>query len=203
MGQIRIIGGRWKRTPLSVQEGEGLRPTPDRVRETLFNWLGQNLSGWRCLDLFAGSGALGFEAGSRGAEQVVFVERHPPAIRAIASLITKLGADDRLRAVQADAFDWLTKGHDPTISERFDLIFLDPPFGEDLLPQVVPKALARLANTGLIYMESQAPITAAQAQEWGLELIRADKAGMVHYHLLTPKAMQGAADVDSSLSGDI
>jgi 16S rRNA (guanine(966)-N(2))-methyltransferase RsmD len=181
-GQIRIIGGQWKRTLISVPDREGLRPTPDRVRETLFNWLGQRLDEWRCLDLFAGSGALGFESASRGAAEVIFIESNPIAARAISALITKLGAQDRLRLIQTNALDWLSR--QPTTAVPFDLVFLDPPFGQNLLEQVMSRIRPVLAPRGLVYVESDTEVTQDWASRFGLELVRADKAGLVHYHLL-------------------
>lgn len=179
MGQIRIIGGQWKRTPIPVRDAQGLRPTPDRVRETLFNWLGQRLDGWRCLDLFAGSGALGFEAASRGAAQVVFVEPDPAACKAIEQLIEKLKAQQQLQLVHGQAQAWLEKN-----TQAFDLIFMDPPFGRGLIEKALPLALAVLGPQGLLYLESDSPYSAQWAHSHGLELLRQDKAGMVHYHLL-------------------
>jgi 16S rRNA (guanine966-N2)-methyltransferase len=199
MGQIRIIGGAWKRTPIPVSDRQGLRPTPDRVRETLFNWLGQNLQGWRCLDLFAGSGALGFEAGSRGAQQAVFVEPDAKAANAIAQLIEKLNARDRLVLVRGKAQDYVSRAATP-----FDLIFLDPPFGKGLTEAVMPQALSLLAAEGFVYIESDHPLNPQRAGLWGLDLVRQDKAGLVHYHLLQKREIaQGDANATSRLSGDI
>ncbi len=181
-GQIRIIGGQWKRTPIAVADREGLRPTPDRVRETLFNWLGQRLDEWRCLDLFAGSGALGFESASRGAAEVILIEPNPLAARSITALIDKLDARDRLRLVQTNALDWLSR--QPPKAAPFDLIFLDPPFGQNWLEQVMPRIRPLLAPKGLVYVESDAEVTQDWAAQFGLDLVRADKAGLVHYHLL-------------------
>ena len=210
MGQIRIIGGAWKRTPIPVSDRQGLRPTPDRVRETLFNWLGQNLQGWRCLDLFAGSGALGFEAGSRGAQQVVFVEPDANAALEISQLIEKLNAKDRLVLVRGKAQDYLLRAvdcHGPSglaMTQPFDLVFLDPPFGKGLTDAVMPQVLPLLAPEGCVYLESEKPLSPDQAGLWGLDLLRQDKAGAVHYHLLQRRtATQGDADAQSSLSGDI
>ncbi len=181
-GQIRIIGGQWKRTPITVLDREGLRPTPDRVRETLFNWLGQRVDEWRCLDLFAGSGALGFEAASRGAAEVTMVESNPQAARSIAAMIDKLSAQRQIRLVQASALDWLARLS--TTAAPFDLIFLDPPFGQSWLEQVMPRIRPLLAPKGLVYIESDAEVTQDWASRFGLDLVRADKAGLVHYHLL-------------------
>ena len=184
MGQIRIIGGQWKRTPITVSDQPGLRPTPDRVRETLFNWLGQRLDGWHCLDLFAGSGALGFEAASRGAAQVVFVESDAAACTAIQKLIEKFSATSQCMIYRADAAAWLAGGNGAQPRQQFDLVFLDPPFGKGWLEQLLPGVIARLKPEGLIYIEAEAPLQATWAQALGLEILRADKAGAVHYHLL-------------------
>lgn len=206
MGQVRIIGGQWKRTLIPVGAAEGLRPTPDRVRETLFNWLGQNLPGWNCLDMFAGSGSLGFEAGSRGAAQVVFLERAPECVKSIQALIIKLKAGDRLRVLRADVLGTafrLPVSPELGIPERFDLIFCDPPFGQGLLDRVVPIALKRLLDNGLLYLESELAVTPEWAAAHGLSLLRADKAGMVHYHLLRRHEIQGVKDADSDLPGNV
>ncbi|HMS80288.1 MAG TPA: 16S rRNA (guanine(966)-N(2))-methyltransferase RsmD [Burkholderiaceae bacterium] len=179
--KVRIIGGDWKRTPLAVVDAPGLRPTPDRVRETLFNWLGQRLDGWRCLDLYAGTGALGLEAASRGAAKVVLVEREPRAVQALRDAQARLKAD-RVEIVQADATAWLGSARD-----RFDLVFLDPPFGGDALGRVLPRVVERVEPGGFVYVESDralAPDAAPLAALPGVELRRADKAGQVHYHLL-------------------
>ena len=121
--EVRIIGGQWKRSKLPVADSPGLRPTPDRVRETLFNWLGQDLSGWRCLDAFAGSGALGFEAASRGAAEVVLVERDPRIVRSLRESQQRLQAT-ALRVEAADALAVLRRAN----PQSFELVFIDPPF---------------------------------------------------------------------------
>jgi 16S rRNA (guanine966-N2)-methyltransferase len=179
--KVRIIGGAWKRTPLAVPDLPGLRPTPDRVRETLFNWLGQDLDGWRCLDLYAGTGALGFEAASRGAARVVLVEREPKAVAALNEAKARLHAD-QVDVVSGDAAAWLRR-----TGERFDLVFVDPPFDSAELARVLPAACAVLAPGGALYVESGTPLrpdSPLMAALPGLELHRADKAGQVHYHLL-------------------
>ncbi|MFN8841330.1 MAG: 16S rRNA (guanine(966)-N(2))-methyltransferase RsmD [Burkholderiales bacterium] len=179
--KVRIVGGDWKRTPLAVVDTPGLRPTPDRVRETLFNWLGQRLEGWRCLDLYAGTGALGLEAASRGAARVVLVEREPRVARALHEVKAKLKAA-AVEVVQADATAWLGGARD-----RFDLVFLDPPFGGGDLARVLPRVAALLEPGGFVYVETdralaegEAPLSAVPE----LALRRADRAGQVHYHLL-------------------
>lgn len=179
-GRVRIIGGQWKRTPLQVPAVPGLRPTPDRVRETLFNWLGQSLEGWRCLDLFAGSGALGLEAASRGAARVVLVERDPVASRLIAQALSRLAAGERVQLIEADAqraLSDLKARNEP----RFDLVFLDPPFSENWVTRLWPAIEACVADAGLIYVESDRAFDPVP-QPWRVE--RTGRAGQVHYHLL-------------------
>ncbi len=188
---VRIIGGQWKRTPLTVPELEGLRPTPDRVRETLFNWLGQDLAGKQCLDLFAGTGALGFEAASRGAARVVSVDAHRAAAAAIRQTIAKLNAR-QIEFHQADALAMLTALE--RAGERFDLVFLDPPFRQDWLARVLPRVIGLLAPDGAIYVESETALDAAPLQAQGLHLERAAAAGQVHYHLLTSHPRSHAPD---------
>ncbi len=149
--QLRIIGGQWRSRRLEFPNLPGLRPTPDRVRETLFNWLAPALPGARCLDLFAGSGALGIEALSRGAAEVVFVERHPLAVRALRENLARLNARDT-RVEQADALDWLRQPGRP-----FEIVLLDPPFGAGLLEPACT-ALEQggwLAPTAWIYLEAE------------------------------------------------
>lgn len=189
--QVRIIGGQWKRTPLLVLDAEGLRPTPDRVRETLFNWLNHlldgNWSGIACLDLFAGTGALGFEAASRGAAKVVMVEQNMPAIRQLEATRTKLNAaqvdivrSDALSAAQAMA----TRAYSE--NTRFDVIFLDPPYHQDWLAKMLPLCERLLSDDGLVYAESELPLDTETPPDWlaAWSVVRADKAGMVFYHLL-------------------
>lgn len=192
--QVRIIGGLWKRTPLPVLDAEGLRPTPDRVRETVFNWLTHLLDGdWHsvtCLDLFAGTGALGFEAASRGAASVVMVESNTPAVRQLEATKEKLHAA-QVNIVRADALSMaqglLTRGSSPT--SAFQLIFLDPPYHQEWLPRMLPVCAKLLAAGGLVYVESEQPFDAETLPEWldAWEVVRADKAGMVFYHLLRRK----------------
>lgn len=187
-GKIRIIGGRWKRTVLPVVAGEGLRPTPDRVRETLFNWLGQDLAGLVVLDLFAGTGALGFEAASRGAAQVVMVEQAPSAVQALRQTVARLPAP-QVKVVAADAVRWLIASGETGASPAppFDLVFLDPPFGRGLLARVLPLVACRLSPAGRVYVESDLPIDDAVLAGWkadALSVSRGARAGQVHYHLL-------------------
>ena len=187
--RIRIIGGQWKRRLLPVPDAPGLRPTPDRVRETLFNWLGQDLSGWRCIDLFAGSGALGFEAASRGAARVDMVEQNPAIARGLQGSIQQLGAQGVIRLHRADASRWLAQQQSPGSSPAAgaDLILLDPPFRAGWMERILPAALARLAPQGFIYAEADFPLTPewlARQQCGRLAILRSGRAGQVHYHLL-------------------
>jgi 16S rRNA (guanine966-N2)-methyltransferase len=177
---IRIIGGDWKRTPLPVIELDGLRPTPDRVRETLFNWLGQRLDGQRVFDMFAGSGALGFEAASRGAARVLMVERNGRAAAQLRANQAKLGAG-AIEVAEADALRLAAS----LAPGSFDVVFLDPPFGEDLLGRALELAVPLVSEDGWLYVESGEMLDAAAnpALE-GWSVVRHGKAGAVHYHLL-------------------
>ena len=177
---IRIIGGDWKRSPLPVLDLDGLRPTPDRVRETLFNWLGQRLDGQRCLDLFAGSGALGFEAASRGATRVLMVERHARAAAQLRANQARLSATT-IEIVEADALRLAAS----LAPGSFDVVFLDPPFGEDLLGRALALAAPLVAVGGMLYVEAGEPLDVAQTDALsGWRVVRHGKAGAVHYHLL-------------------
>jgi 16S rRNA (guanine966-N2)-methyltransferase len=180
-GEVRIIGGLWRGRKLRFSGGvAGLRPTPDRVRETLFNWLQFELAGARCLDLFAGSGALGMEALSRGAAQVTFVESSLDAVQGIVGALTQLGAADRARVERRDAFDFLRSGP----AQPHDVVFLDPPYEERWLGRAC-EALAAggwLAPAAWVYLEDAArhgePVLPA-----GWTLHRSKRAGGVGYHL--------------------
>lgn len=192
--QVRIIGGQWKRTPLMVLEVVGLRPTPDRVRETVFNWLNFLLDGnWsrlHCLDLFAGTGALGFEAASRGAASVLMVEEHTPAVQQLQATKDKLQAA-QVSILRGDAFSVAHKLAGSTLdsAQRFDLIFLDPPYAQDWLAQILPLCLHVLSENGIIYAESEVALTQDSPPEWlaPWQIIRQGEAGMVFYHLLKRK----------------
>ncbi|MDQ8023610.1 MAG: 16S rRNA (guanine(966)-N(2))-methyltransferase RsmD [Moraxellaceae bacterium] len=173
MNQLRIIGGQWRSRRLPIAELPGLRPTPDRVRETLFNWLGQDLDGLRCLDLFAGSGALGFEAASRGAAEVVMVEYSPVAAAVLQKGAATLGARN-VRVVKADALNFLR-----TPGNRFDVVFLDPPYRQDWLSRVEPLLSPWLAEDAQVYVEAEQPMPAFA----GLAPTREGKAGQVCYQL--------------------
>jgi 16S rRNA (guanine966-N2)-methyltransferase len=173
-GKIRIIAGDYRGRRLSVPDLPGLRPTPDRVRETLFNWLGQWLDGQSCLDLFAGTGALGFEAASRGAARVVMVENSRVAIAALQKSAAVLKSA-RVELVEGDALDYLRRS-----AERFDLVFLDPPFGQNALPAVFERLPRVLAPQARIYVESPRP----EDLPAGLQTLKQARAGQVHYQLL-------------------
>lgn len=175
MNSVRIIGGAWRRRVLKFPDSEGLRPTPDRVRETLFNWLGQDLDGWHCLDLFAGSGALGFEAASRGADHVVMVEMSPAAFSALQNNSEILQKPPELEIIRRDALQYLASA-----KTKFDLIFLDPPFKKGWIPRLEPLLAGVLKEDSAIYVEAEHEIESLG--EW--HTVRHGKAGEVHFHLL-------------------
>lgn len=173
MSRIRITGGVWRSRLVQVANAPGLRPTPDRVRETLFNWLGQNLTGWRCLDLFAGSGILGFECASRGAAETVLVENNPQAFSRLSANAAAFGGE-RLRLVCADALEFAARE-----KGGFDLILLDPPYRQAMLGRVAPW-LPRLGESALVYAEAEHPLDALG--EW--RTTKRGRAGQVFHHLL-------------------
>ncbi|MDO5625591.1 MAG: 16S rRNA (guanine(966)-N(2))-methyltransferase RsmD [Pseudomonadota bacterium] len=182
--QVRIIGGQWRRTRLPVAEQPGLRPTPDRVRETLFNWLGQDLGGWRVVDAFAGTGALGFEAASRGAASVLLVEQSAPLIAQLCMLKERLHAD-AVRVQRGDGVAALNA----QAPAGTDLVLLDPPFGAPALFAPALAAAARAVRAGgFVYLEAPAAWDDAALADAGLRLHRHLKAGAVHAHLLRPFA---------------
>lgn len=172
---VRLIGGQWKRSRLPVADRPGLRPSPDRVRETLFNWLGQDLTGWRVLDAFAGSGALGLEAASRGAAEVVLLERDAALARSLQASKERLGAA-RVTVCGVDALAWMA-GCPPA---RFDLVLLDPPFQGGLLAKALPLAVPLLVDGGWLYVESDQALADAPQ---GLALHRQGRAGAVLHSL--------------------
>ena len=177
-GKLRIIGGRWRGRRLSVPESEGLRPTPDRVRETLFNWLQPYLAGASCLDLFAGTGALCLEALSRGAGHVVMVEQAALVADRLRRTLEMLDAENAI-VVRADAVEYLRQA-----PQAFDIIFLDPPFRSDLIARCADMIEAQgwIKPGGLIYVEAPSRIMSLPLPAtW--ELIRSKEAGQVGYHL--------------------
>lgn len=178
MSRVRIVGGEWKRRLVTFLDAPGLRPTPDAVRETLFNWLGQDLTGLACLDLFAGSGVLGFEAASRGAARVTLVERNARAFAALgnnAIVLEGKPADSRLELIRADALKFLSRA-----SRRYDLLFLDPPYRQGWIERVEPWLPGLLTPGARIYAEAEFPI--AHIGAWAT--VRSGQAGQVYYHLL-------------------
>ncbi len=185
---VRVIGGAWRGRRIEFPDVPGLRPTADRIRETLFNWLQHSVADARCLDLFAGSGALGVEALSRGAREAVFVEQAVPAARALQQLLLRLGAASRGRVAEMGARRYL--GSRATGSaEAFDLVFLDPPFGQNALPDYVALlAEGRWVKPGgLIYLECEkAAGKPVLPESW--ELLKSKSAGEVGYHLARAKA---------------
>jgi 16S rRNA (guanine966-N2)-methyltransferase len=174
INKVRIGGGELRSRIITFPDAEGLRPTSDRVRETLFNWLGQTLYGRSCLDLFAGSGALGFEAASRGALRVLMVEKSLPVFRSLKDNAGKLGCanvsvrhQDGLEFVRRDA-------------QRFDVIFLDPPFQSDYLPRLLELLPQHLSDNGVVYVESGAAIEVSSP--W--QVLKSGRAGQVFYQLV-------------------
>lgn len=188
--EVRLIGGRWKRSKLPVADRPGLRPTPDRVRETLFNWLGPDLSGWTCLDAFAGSGALGFEAASRGASPVWLLERDRTLVEGLRAARLRLGADaESLRVECVDALAWMRR----QAAASFDLILLDPPYADDLADAALALAAPLLRPGGFAYVESGRPPADAGASALGLQPHRELRAGGVHARLLRRPGPPGDA----------
>jgi 16S rRNA (guanine(966)-N(2))-methyltransferase RsmD len=172
--RVRIIGGDWRSRLIAFPPRRDLRPTPDRVRETLFNWLGQDLTGRTCLDLFAGSGALGFEAASRGARRVVMVEHDAVVFRALAASRAALDAA-AVELERADALEFLRVDGD-----AYDVVFVDPPYRSDYWPRIAPLLPRHLAPGALVYCEGAGNREAAP----GWEVHRQGRAGRVKYQLL-------------------
>ncbi|HSV50838.1 MAG TPA: 16S rRNA (guanine(966)-N(2))-methyltransferase RsmD [Burkholderiaceae bacterium] len=181
--QVRIVGGQWKRTLLPVADRPGLRPTPDRVRETLFNWLGQDLGGWRCVDAFAGTGALGFEAASRGARDVLLLEQDAALVAQLKAIQGKLQAAS-VRVERGDAIAALRR----LPPDSADAIFLDPPFDSGLFEAALKAAAAAVAAGGFVYLEAPRAWDSEALAPLGLEVRRYLKAGAVHAHLLVRAA---------------
>jgi 16S rRNA (guanine(966)-N(2))-methyltransferase RsmD len=177
--EVRIVGGRFRRTRLPVADKPGLRPTPDRVRETLFNWLGQDLTGWRCVDAFAGTGALGFEAASRGASDVLLIEQDAQLADSLRRTQARLQAEG-VRVVRGNAITQLASLPGGSV----DLVFLDPPFEADLFAKALAACIPALAADGFIYLEAGAEWAEDRLAPLGLVRVRHLKAGQVHAHLL-------------------
>ncbi|MCB1960641.1 MAG: 16S rRNA (guanine(966)-N(2))-methyltransferase RsmD [Rhodocyclaceae bacterium] len=174
MSRLRITAGVWRSRQLSVVDLPGLRPTPDRVRETLFNWLGQDLSGWDCLDLFAGSGALGFEAASRGAGRVTMVECNPRAVAVLQQHVRTLVAT-QVEVIRGDALKFATSA-----PQGYDLVLLDPPYHQGWLARLAPQLPRLVKPAGWVYVEAESPVEALG----GFVAQRSGRAGQVCYQLL-------------------
>ena len=172
--RVRIGGGAWRSRLLRFPDVPGLRPTPDRVRQTLFNWLGQELDGLACLDLFSGTGVMGFEALSRGAREVVMVEKASQAYKALLENKTMLQADTA-KIFNMDALQFLAKNQ-----QAFDIIFLDPPYNQGWLPKLLPQMQKHLSTDGLLYVEAEFSIQDGE----GWRVLKHGKAGNVFFHLL-------------------
>ncbi len=185
---VRIIGGVWRSRLIEFPDAADLRPTPDRVRETLFNWLGQDLSGMACLDLFAGSGALGFEALSRGAASVIMVEKNSAALRALRDNAQKLGATG-LTVVRGDALEFARGAR-----SRFDVVFVDPPYRLGMQVAALAPLRGLLAAGGRVYVEGDAALEPPR----GWAVFKRARAGNVHFHLLVREA-----DDQGGVSGNV
>jgi 16S rRNA (guanine(966)-N(2))-methyltransferase RsmD len=177
--EIRIIGGQWKRTKLKVADKPGLRPTPDRVRETVFNWLGQDLTGLRCLDAFAGTGALGFEAASRGAQDVQLVEQDSGLVDQLKKTQIQLQAS-AVHVVRGDGVSAIRQVAPGSV----DVVFIDPPFDAPLFEPALGACARALAPGGWVYLEAPTEYTDELLTSVGLTVHRHLKAGAVHAHLL-------------------
>lgn len=178
-GEVRIIGGLYKRSKIPVASIPGLRPTPDRVRETLFNWLGQDLSGWRCADVFAGTGVLGFEAASRGAAEVLVCDQDPILVDKLKALQIKLKAGS-VKVERGDGVSLLRRASPGSLQ----LIFLDPPYESTAFDAALKAAAQAIATPGFVYLEAPKPWTDEELDAFGLKVHRFGKAGAVHFHLL-------------------
>lgn len=195
-GAVRIIGGQWKRRKLPVPHGPqmpaGLRPTADRVRETLFNWLGQDLSSWRCLDVCAGTGALGFEAASRGAVHVTLVEQHPAVVQHLRAMRQQLDAQT-VHVVAGEALAFLRQ-QAAQAPASVDVLFFDPPyavFSQAAHEEALRCAANLLHPNGCLYLEAGREWTEPELADLGWARWRYLKAGAVHAHLLRPQPVQG------------
>jgi 16S rRNA (guanine966-N2)-methyltransferase len=188
LGRLRIIGGQWRSRLVDFDAGEGVRPTPDRVRQTLFDWLSPLIEGARCLDLFAGSGALGLEALSRGAAQSIFVEQGAAQAAAIRAAADKLASGPSAQVVQAEALNWLRAATGP-----FDVVFLDPPYDSELLAPALAGLPRILAPQHRVYLEW--PQGQPLALPSGFRLLKEKAAGQVSYGLaaFTAAASEGVA----------
>ncbi len=183
LNTVRINAGEWRSRLIKFPDAEGLRPTPERVRQTVFNWLGQDLAGLNCLDLFSGTGVMGFEALSRGAIAVTLVEKSLPACKALISNKQLLQAD-KANILHQDALQFLNQN-----TLIFNIIFLDPPYNQEWLPKLLPLIAAHLHAEGLVYVEAEYALDESQLNasagfmaDW--QIVKQNKAGNVFYHLL-------------------
>jgi 16S rRNA (guanine966-N2)-methyltransferase len=185
---LRIIGGQWRGRKLEFMAVDGLRPTPDRVRETLFNWIQPYLAGARCLDLFSGSGALGLEALSRAAESVTFIDLHTITTRQLQNNLHLLKANNA-EVVQADVMQWL-EARQTDIEPRYDLVFMDPPFRKDMVARCCELLESRnlLADNAVIYVETESSHTPQVPSNWREH--RSKTAGQVSYRLYFRDALE-------------
>jgi 16S rRNA (guanine(966)-N(2))-methyltransferase RsmD len=186
LNTVRINAGEWRSRLIKFPDAVGLRPTPERVRQTVFNWLGQDLSGLSCLDLFAGTGVMGFEALSRGALTVTLVEKSTPAYKALIENKQLLKAE-KASVRHQDALQFLSQN-----SQKFNLIFLDPPYHMQWLDKVLPQLLTHLLEDGLVYAESEFALDLSSEMMQGWRIIKQSKAGNVFYHLLKSVQVQKA-----------
>ena len=180
--RVRIGGGAWRSRLLHFVDAPGLRPTPDRVRQTVFNWLGQELGGLACLDLFSGTGVTGFEALSRGAGNTVMVEKAIPVYKILLEN-KKLLAADTAQILNMDAMQFLASN-----KQTFDIIFLDPPYNQGWLDKLLPQMHKHLTASGLIYAEAEFALT--DSADW--RVVKQGKAGNVFFHLLSAADKIGA-----------
>ncbi len=185
-GEVRIIGGQYKRSKLPVATRPGLRPTPDRVRETLFNWLGQDLTGWRCADVFAGTGVLGFEAASRGALEVLICEQDPMLVEKLKGLQIRFKAD-MVKVERGDGVSLLRR----LSPGSMQLIFLDPPYEATFFDAALKAAAHAVHATGFVYLEAPKPWVDDELIDVDLKVHRSGKAGAVHFHLLVKRGAAG------------
>lgn len=180
--QVRINAGQWRTRVLKFPDATCLRPTPDRVRQTVFNWLGQELDGLTCLDLFAGTGVMGFESLSRGAKQAVMIEKSALAIQFLNQNKALLNAD-AAQIIQIDALHFLAKNQ-----QKFDIIFCDPPYQQQWLDKLLSHLSQHLSQDGFLYIEAEYALTTAD----GFDIVKHSKAGSVYYHLLKVSQVLGA-----------
>lgn len=190
LNTIRINAGEWRSRLIKFPDAEGLRPTPERVRQTVFNWLGQDLTGLSCLDLFAGTGVMGFEALSRGASAVSLVEKSLPAYRSLISNKQLLSAD-KANILHQDALQFLNQN-----TLKFNIIFLDPPYNQGWLPKILPLIATHLHAESLVYVEAEYALDASELNasagfsgDW--QIVKQNKAGNVFYHLLKVEKIDG------------